>query len=207
MVNVMIVEDQAMPRELFELYIKNSDNYKLLYSIENAAMAEIYCLKNAIDLVLMDVCTSNGTSGIEAAIRIKEKFPKIKIIIVTSMPEVSFVEKAKKAGCESFWYKDLGQMKLLEIMDQTMAGKSIYPDSTPVVEIGACKSADFNEIEIEILRSLINGKTQNEIAAERGISRSGVKYHISNMLNKTGYDSYVQLTIDVVDKHLIIPGF
>ena len=73
MVNVMIVEDQAMPRQLFELFINESPNYHLMFSIESAAMAEVYCLKNPIDLILMDVCTAMGESGLAAAETIKRK--------------------------------------------------------------------------------------------------------------------------------------
>ena len=48
--------------------------------------------------------------------------PQIKIIIVTSLAECSFIERAHKAGVESFWYKDAGKEELLEVMDRTMKG-------------------------------------------------------------------------------------
>ena len=103
MTNVMVVEDQAMPRQLFELLISQSPNYNLLFSIESAALAEVYCMKNPVDLILMDICTAMGASGLEAAERIKRQYPHIKIIIVTSMPECSYIERARAAGVESFW--------------------------------------------------------------------------------------------------------
>ena len=82
MINVMIVEDQSMPRQLFELFVKSSDKYNLLFSIENAGMAEIYCMKHPIDLILMDVLTAGGENGLEAAESIKKNYPHIKIILV-----------------------------------------------------------------------------------------------------------------------------
>ena len=89
MTNVIIVEDQTMPRQLFELLIQQSPKYHLLFSLKSAAMAEIYCMKHQVDLILMDVCTDMGASGLEAAERIKQKYPHIKIIIVTSVPDCS----------------------------------------------------------------------------------------------------------------------
>ena len=205
MYRVMVVEDQAMPKKLFEIMLHQSERYELCYAIENAAMAEIYCLRNRIDLILMDVCTSDGESGLDAAKVIKTKFPKIKIIIVTSMPEHSFLQRAKAAGCESFWYKSADEHELLSVMDRTMAGESVYPDETPVLTIGAAKSAEFTKSELAVLRGLVNGKTYAEIAKERGISVSGVKFHVKNMLQKTGYTSGTRLAVDVVEKHLILP--
>ena len=84
----MIVEDQTMPRELFELRIQTSEHFEVALSIDNAALADVYCLRFPVDLILMDVVTRNGESGLDAAERIKRAFPQIKIIIVTSKSDV-----------------------------------------------------------------------------------------------------------------------
>ena len=105
MINVLIVEDDPMARKLLEIYINDSEEYKLSLSIESAEMAELYCRRNPIDLILMDVCTAMDANGLDAAAKIKKSCPHIKIIIVTSQPEFSFIERARKAGVESFWYK------------------------------------------------------------------------------------------------------
>ena len=49
-----------MPRQLFELRVQSSEHFELAISIDNAAMADIYCLKYPVDLILMDVITRNG---------------------------------------------------------------------------------------------------------------------------------------------------
>ena len=102
---VMIVEDQTMPRELFELRIQASERFEVALSIDNAALADVYCLRFPVDLILMDVVTRGGESGLDAAERIKRTFPQMKIIIVTSMPECSYLSRAREIGVESFWYK------------------------------------------------------------------------------------------------------
>lgn len=85
-INVMIVEDQSMPRQLFEAIIKTQPKFNLSVSIDNASIADICCARHRIDLVLMDVVTKNGASGLVAAEKIKAQNQKVKIIIVTSMP-------------------------------------------------------------------------------------------------------------------------
>ncbi len=64
---VMIVEDQTMPRELFELRIQSSEHFETVLSIDNASLAEVYCLRFPVDLILMDVITRNGENGLDAA--------------------------------------------------------------------------------------------------------------------------------------------
>jgi len=107
---VLVVEDQDIPRQLFELFIQSSERFELAASINNAAMADVYCAGGGIDLILMDVVTRNGANGLEAAQGIKRRWPQIKIIIVTSMPEYSYIERTRRTGVDSFWYKEISQL-------------------------------------------------------------------------------------------------
>lgn len=58
MINILIVEDDPMARKLFELFANEREDYHVVRALESAAMAELYCLTNSIDLILMDVCTA-----------------------------------------------------------------------------------------------------------------------------------------------------
>jgi DNA-binding NarL/FixJ family response regulator len=203
----MVVEDQAMPQQLFELLIRSSGRYRLLYSIENAAMAEVYCLGHPVDLILMDVCTALGESGLEAAERIKRSYPQIKIIIVTSMPECSYIDRARAAGVESFWYKEFSPEGILEVMDRTMAGESVYPDAPPPLRVGAASSRDFTDRELQVLRELISGDPDEEIAARLGMSVWTVRSHIRHMLEKTGFDSRTRLAVVARETGLVIRDY
>ena len=98
MIQVMIVEDDPMAQKLLEIFVSGNSNYQVVHTIESAAMAEFYCMTNKIDLILMDVCTAMNVSGVEAAEKIKSRYPYIKIIIITSQPECSFIDRARSAG-------------------------------------------------------------------------------------------------------------
>lgn len=94
MIRVLIVEDDPMARQLLEIYVEKSGLYTLAQSVESAAFAELCCRAQQVDLILMDVCTALNASGLEAAEKIKQEFPYIKIIIITSQPECSFLDRA-----------------------------------------------------------------------------------------------------------------
>lgn len=191
----MIVDDQFVSRELFTLYIRQSPKYEVVYSIDTAMFADTYVLKSPIDLVIMDILMQDGSNGLDAAEKIKQLRPDIKIIAVTSMPEVSWMERAKKIGIDSFWYKEVSEKTILEIMDRTLAGESIYPSETPEVQLGLTKSTDLTSREIEVLRLLTTGAWNEEIAEKLYISPNTVKTHIKHLLEKTGFSSRTQLAI------------
>ena len=87
MTRVLIVEDQRMAQENMESIIKANENYILAGIIGNAADAELFCMREPVDLVLMDVCTSHDENGIEACAVIKKKFKKIKCQILKFLLE------------------------------------------------------------------------------------------------------------------------
>ena len=179
MAQVLIVEDQKMPRENMIGYVNSSNNYKLAGTLSNAAMAELFCAGHQVDLILMDVCTERDENGLEATAIIKKRFPKIKVIIVTSMVECSFLDRAHEAGADSFWYKDDSEDELLTVMDRTMAGESVFPERTPEVELGLTTSYELTAGEIKVLRLLMESLSYEEIARELGCSERNVRFHLN----------------------------
>lgn len=204
MIRVLIVEDQKMAQENMEAIIRSSEHYILAGMISNAADVELFCMRTDVDLILMDVCTARDESGIEACAVIKKKFPRIKIIIVTSMAEHTFIEKAKAANADSFWYKDASREELLTVMDQTVSGQTIFPDKTPEVKLGLTTSYDLTQSELEVLRALMQSTSDEDAAKMLNCSKANIRWHLSKILDKTGYRTRMELLIAVASKNLII---
>lgn len=201
---VLIVEDQMMPQKLFEQYISFSKNFEVEKIFEDADNAVIYCLRNKPDLILMDVMTKGGCNGLVAAEKIKKSNPDIKIIIVTSMPEISWIEKAKEIGVDSFWYKDASEEPIISFMEKTMEGECVYPDTTPTVVFGNIDSSKLTDREQDVLRQMVVGATNQEIADKLFISVPAVKKHIQSMLDKTGFKNRTELAVMARGVGLII---
>ena len=204
MTRVLIVEDQKMAQENMEAIVQSSEDYILAGTISNAADAELVCMHKPVDLILMDVCTAYDESGIEACAIIKKKHPKIKVIIVTSMAEHTFIEKAKEANADSFWYKDASHNELIDIMERTMKGEHIFPDKTPEVRLGLSSSYELTNAEFEVLRALMQSTGDEDAAKMLGCTKANIRWHVGKILEKTGYRTRPELLIAVAQKNLII---
>lgn len=204
MTRVLIVEDDPMARQLFEMFVDNSEEFVLEASINNADLADIYCVNHRTNLIIMDIRTSMKANGLDAADRIKQKYPDIKIIIVTSMPEYSYLERAKSIGVDSFWYKEVSKEPFLDLMKRTMNGEHIFPDTIPKIFLGNADSFDFTERELEVLRELTSGDPNVLIAERLNMSVRTVKAHIQHMLEKTGFRNRTELAVKARESGLVI---
>ncbi len=192
---IMIVDDQFISREMFKLYINQCPDYEVVYCVDTAMFADTYVLNSNLDLVIMDILMQDGSNGLDAAKKIKKLKPNLKIIAVTSMPEVSWMNRAKEIGIESFWYKEVSEETILNIIERTLAGESVYPMETPTVKLGMIDSTELTPREIQVLRLLTTGAGNDEIADRLGVSLNTVKTHIKHLLDKTGFTSRTQLAI------------
>ena len=116
------------------------------------------------------------------------------------------MERAKAAEVDSFWYKDLSPEDLLDVMDRTMAGEHLFPQKTPTVQLGLADSTELTAKEIQVLRLVCDGLEYSEIGGALGLSERTVKYHVSNILQKTGYANKTRLAIAVTSRQFIIPN-
>ncbi|MBO5073237.1 MAG: response regulator transcription factor [Eubacterium sp.] len=204
MKNVMIVEDQKMIRSILEGYIDRADGFSLTASLEGAERACEICGKKRIHLILMDVQTAHRENGLVAVKRIKEFYPDIRIVVVTSLVDAGILEWAKNAGADSLWYKDTDEAMLMQVISRTMAGEHIFPDAPPVVKIGTAKSTEFTKSEMRVLRCLVKGLTYPQIGEKLGMEVVTVKYHVKNMLEKTNLKNKLQLAVAVSDAKFVV---
>ena len=200
---ILIVEDQALARTY--LCAKCAD-CQVAGTLFRADAALQRCNEGPIDLILMDICTESDSDGLAAAESIKKIYPQIKIVMVTSMLEGRFLDRARKIGADSFWYKDSPSGDLVGVIEGTLSGKHFWPDGVPSVRLGNTLSCELSDREIETLRLLCEGKTNAEIAVKLNVGESSVRTYIDRMLEKTGYTNRNRLMIAAVGKRMVVPG-
>lgn len=193
---VVVADDQNISRGFFEMYVRAAPRYELLAGLRTAEEAVRYVDEHKTDLLILDVMMQVGMDGLSAAGLIKQKHPELRIILTTSASETSWEEKARAIGVESFWYKEYDDHSLIDIMDRTAAGESVYPDGAPRVPFGRAARGDLTERELEVLRELTASMTNEEIAEKLHISVNTVKRHLQNIMEKTGFENRLELAMN-----------
>ena len=203
---ILIVEDQALARTYLCSCVEKCTNCEVAGTLSRADAALLRCEEGDIDLILMDICTESDSDGLSAAEAIKRSYPRIKIVMVTSMLEGRFLDRARRIGADSFWYKDSPSGDLVGVIDGTLSGKRFWPDCAPVVRLGNTLSCELSDREMETLRLLCEGKTNSEIAERLNVAESSVRTYTTRMLEKTGYTNRNRLMIAAVGKRMVVPG-
>ena len=197
MIAVLIAENDLMARALIELFVSESGRYQVSASICCHHLTPELLKEHPVQLALIN------TDGLETIAWLKREYPNVKLIAMTGMPDHSCMTGARESGADSFWYQQPDAKALNSLMDRTMAGESVYPQQM-VVRLGQALSTDFTDRELQVLREVVSGSTDAEIADKLGISLRTVKGHIQNLREKTGYRNRTELAVHARSSGLIV---
>ena len=191
---VILVDDELISRGFMEMLIKPLLDYELAAALPYAKDVMLWCEEHQPpDLIIMDVMMEKGIDGLTAAAQLKQKYPQTKVILATSMVDTAFLDKARDAGIESFWFKTSSNLSLTDIMEKTMAGESVYPEDAPSVMLGDLPANELTPQQRNLLRLMIDGLSNREIGEKMYISQSTVKTHLDELMRKTGIHSRISL--------------
>lgn len=203
MIKVLVVDDHVALCDLFKNAFENEDGFKVVAELNNALLAPLYCKQYKPNLVLMDICAEGKAPGLEAAIQIKKMFPEIKIILMSGFDEVSFVEKAKEAKVDAFIYKSKSLDFFMKTARAVIDGETYFPEPKQIEMPDG--ELPFTAKEMIVLRYLCACKSRKEISEEMHISENTVKFHISNILAKSGFTNTAELSIHMISSGWINP--
>ena len=204
MINTVLVEDNLYVQKVLKAMIESDERFNLTATFTDAFEAEKLCANGKIDLVLMDVQTQNNHSGLAAGKRIKEASPRTKVVIVTSLVDPDVLKKARNGAADSLWYKDHGTKDIIDVMVRTMNGERVFPESSPNVTLKDIFSEDLSPKQMKILRYFVKGYTYEEIAQELDMTKRNVRWHLDNIVEKSGFENKYELLIALIDSKLIV---
>jgi len=200
---VLIVDDHDFICDALTNALESTGGFTVVSSLSTAAHAEVFCARLQPGLVLMDVCTDGGASGITAVSALREKYPDMKIIVMSGFNEITYVPRAKEAGAHAFVFKSKNLDYFVEVARRVMKGETCYPEAKTIpMPMG---EAPLTEREMEVLRLMCKNLTTREIAEELYISFDTVKYRKANILAKTGFTKSVDLVFHVISNGWINP--
>jgi len=203
MYKVLIVDDHESVCDSLAYALASAGAFEVAGKLCSAAQAPVFCEKLRPDLVLMDVCTEGGISGLDAARILRERFPAVKVIVMSGFDEITYAPRAKEAGAHAFVLKSKSLSFFMEVARAVMAGGTYYPEAKTIPLPRG--EAPLTRREQEVLRLICKNLTNEEIAEELFISVSTVKYHKANMLAKTGFAKTIDLAFYMISNGWINP--
>lgn len=205
MYNIIVIDDHKMLREMIAETL-STKGFNVVATSGDAKNSVSLCEKFKPDLILMDICTENNSSGLAYSKIIKENFPSVKIILMTGVPDLTFIDKAKANNVDSFIYKNISSNSLITTIQNTIDGYSLYPNSNSPKSNISDVLKDLTDTELSVLTEYCKTLDRNEVVKRLGISVRTLKSHISSIYRKTGYDNLAKLAIYCVGNGLIVPN-
>lgn len=211
MIKVLIVDDQSLIREGLNMMLSLYDNISLVGEAINGVEAIEMVDKLEIDLILMDI-RMPIMGGVEATKIIKERFPHIKVLILTTFNEDEYIFEGLKNGADGYLLKDISSDELVKAIETVFSGNMLLqPDVAKnlIKSMNKEKVTPSNESlkeltrkEIEIALLIGEGKSNKEVANQLFITEGTVKNHITKILDKLELRDRTQLAIYLKNKSL-----
>jgi len=205
-IKVMIVDDHAVVRSGLAAFLSAIPDLNMVGEAEGGAEAVVRCGLLKPDVVLMDLMMP-GTNGVAATRIIREKYPSIQIIALTSFNEDTLVQDALKAGALGYLMKNVSASELASAIRAARAGKmTLSPEAAKALVHSGEQAKEFDQLtdrEKEVLKFMVDGLNNAEIAERLVVSLSTVKYHISNILAKFCVDNRVAAVTMAIQKKIV----
>jgi NarL family two-component system response regulator LiaR len=205
-IRVMIVDDHAVVRSGLGAFLSVIPDLELVGEAENGELAVVRCGHLQPDVILMDLMMP-GTDGVTATRLIREKHPQTQVIALTSFQEDELVQNAMKAGAIGYLMKNVSAQELTAAIRAANLGKmTLSPEAAQALVHASRRVQEvesLTERELEVLRLMVDGLNNAEIAERLVVSLSTVKYHISNILMKLGVENRVAAVTTAMQKKLV----
>ena len=212
-IKVMLVDDEQLIRSGLKIMLETYPDIEVIHQAGNGREAFECCQMEVPDVVLMDIRMPVST-GIEGTKLIKEAYPEVKIVMVTTFQDTEYIVEAMQYGASGYLLKDSSYEAIYDgikvalsgkvVMDATVSEKLVMQPKaqTTTNQQTDISSLGLTEREIELIRLVSQGLNNKEISEALFLSEGTVKNNISTILSKLALRDRTQLVIFAYEHHI-----
>ena len=205
-IKILLVDDHAVVRSGLSKFLMINKDLKLVGEASDGAEAVQMVSLHKPDVVLMDLMMP-GMDGITATREIHTRYPNVKVLALTSFAEQNMVQGALQAGAIGYLQKNVTAKELGLAIRAAVEGKmTLSAEATQVLANSVAQpqlsGSQLTERERDVLKCMVAGQSNNEIAEALVISLGTVKFHVSNIFQKLGVDSRVEAVKLAIEQKL-----
>lgn len=210
-IKVIVADDHPVVRSGLRLFLMAFDDLELCGEASSGEQVMDLCAHVEPDVILMDLLMP-GMDGVKATRAIKERHPRVQVIALTSFLRSDLVHQAVQAGAISYLLKNVSAHELANAIRAAAAGRAtLDPEATRALRqptppaMPPAVGQDLTERERQVLGLVIQGLSNEDIAQRLIVSRSTVKFHISNIFSKLGVENRAEAVAVALENHLVEP--
>ena len=208
---LIICDDQALIRDSLTMLLNLERNIEVVGTAEDGAQAVDLVAEHRPDLVLMDL-KMPGMNGIEATRRIRNRYPEIKVLVLTTYDDDEWVFDALRAGASGYLLKDTPRAEVIKAVRGTVEGKSFVDPAVAGKLIGQVAGKQSQPAtlitdklttrEVDVLKLLARSFSNAEIADQLFLSEGTVRNHVSAIFAKLDVTGRTQAAIIAIQHGL-----
>jgi len=202
LISIIIVDDHPALRVGLGTILSGQPDMRVVAEAGDVPESLAMCERHRPNVVLMDLRLPGG-GGVEATLTIRKRWPAMRVLIVTVYDGDEDIHRALQAGASGYVLKDLTSAELIAAVRAVHRGERIMPPDVAARQRERGRRKDLSPRELEVLRHLVNGLSNKEIATELGIGDESVKTHLSDIFLKLGATSRTQAAIEAVRQGIV----
>jgi DNA-binding NarL/FixJ family response regulator len=200
---VLLVDDHALVRKGFRRMLEDDAAIAVVGEASEGEEAVRLALELKPKVVVMD-CALSGLSGIDATRRIRDKMPDATVLMLSMHSEETLVRQALEAGARGYILKSALELDLVSAIKRVAEGHLVLdPQLAKPAALKGERESGLTARELEILRHIVAGKSNKEIAAELGLSANTVGVHRANIMDTLGIHKTAELVVYAIRNGLV----
>ena len=208
-IKVLVAEDQELVRKSLEIILSNQDTIELIGAVSNGQEVIRFIRESLPDIIIMDIRMPK-MDGVTCTRIIKDQYPQVKIIILTTFDDDEYIFKALRDGASGYLLKGISVDELITAIHKVYKGSAMINEdiaskvvnlfadiakSKLYIEVNELGKKDINTTEKKIITLVSQGLSNKEIAGELSLSEGTVRNYLSNILEKLNLRDRTQLAI------------